>query len=159
LTEEERQRRFARLFADRGHGLSRRQKDVLGAVARREVFHQNDPRGYAVWRSPLFTRGVGDSVRSLVRLGLVELGEWMPSGECRWELTRPDGYGLAGRLGLLPVAADVLVRQSVVCDTCGAPEEKWDPNHRLYRPGVGQCPLCVEADIEDDERFERRCDL
>lgn len=47
----------------------------------------------------------------------------------------------------------------ITCDTCSAPESAWDVTHRLHVEGSGQCPLCREADIEDDANCKQRTDL
>lgn len=45
------------------------------------------------------------------------------------------------------------------CVTCGTGRAEWPVEHRLYLPGSRQCPLCVEADIDDDRRASRREDV
>lgn len=144
-----------RLIADRGHGLSRRQKDVLAAVARGEVAREYIiDSGYDVWRLPrrVMPLGVGPTVRSLEKRGLVELAAPMRSGNQAWQLTRPDGYALALRMGLIERA-----------DADGTPGDLYDP---MDLPGtyvlteVGQvtaecatgCAPGVPADCDDTER-------
>lgn len=88
-----------KLIADRGHGLSRRQLEVLAAVARGEVSRKtltNRPESRASGEE----RACTATVRSLLRLGLVAFGRRDEGADWqRWALTR-DGYTLACRRGV-----------------------------------------------------------
>lgn len=155
--------------------LTVHQRRVFEAVARDEVrFNPNGIDGSS-WLADVYRHVNAHTLASLVRRGLI--GKPARRGgetEAAWQLT-DNGKTLALHLGLIELPPSIddspgdladaldldgqrLFADEEQCSTCRVPRRRWPVDHELFSESASQCPWCIQADIDDDKRHERRLD-